>query len=487
MLIKNTVYNLLGLGLPLVVAVVAMPVLIHTLGDSRFGVLTLIWAVVSYFGLFDLGVGRALTQQLSVLFAENRQGDVPALVYTSLLMLTGLGVVAGAIMWCAASWGAERISYRGDLREIVGSIRIMALGMPFIVLTSGLRGILEAKSAFKIINLIRLPMGIFTFLGPLVIVVWYKNDLTVVTLVLTLGRAIACAVHGVYAIRALPGFLAERKYAPHMVKELLASGGWMTVSNIVSPLMGYLDRFLIGVTISAAAVAYYVTPNEMITKLWIIPSALTAVIFPQFAIHIASKSPNAARLFKKSVALLFLLIYPLTLFLTLFAEEILTIWVGPVFAVKSHVVMQIFSFGILINCMAHVPFVLIQSAGKAKITALIHVIEFVPFAIVLWLLSTRLGILGAALAWLARMVVDTGVLFVVARRIIDHDQVNFGKLSVLGGFVVASFLVGAQSLPLGKVFVFLASCGLVYSFAWFVVATKAERILVAGKLPFIKN
>src|ERR1700735_3811024 len=99
MLLRNTLYNLLGLGLPLVVAIGSMPVLIHHLGDSRFGVLTLIWAVVSYFGLFDLGLGRALTQQLSLLMAEKREADIPPLIYTSSLLLLSLGIFAGILMW----------------------------------------------------------------------------------------------------------------------------------------------------------------------------------------------------------------------------------------------------------------------------------------------------------------------------------------------------------------------------------------------------
>ena len=69
-LIRHSTYNLLGLGLPLLIAVFTIPVLIKDLGDARFGLLTLIWAVVGYFGLFDLGLGRAMTQQLAVVFAN---------------------------------------------------------------------------------------------------------------------------------------------------------------------------------------------------------------------------------------------------------------------------------------------------------------------------------------------------------------------------------------------------------------------------------
>ena len=255
----------------------------------------------------------------------------------------------------------------------------------------------------------------------------------------------------------------------------------MTVSNIISPLMGYLDRFLIGVTISAAAVAYYVTPNEMVTKLWIIPSAFTAVLFPKFASDIANNNPNSAALFKQAVALLFLGIYPIALFCALFSKEILKIWINPMFAAESYVVMQIFAFGILINCLAHVPYVLIQSAGKAKITAMIHVAEFVPFAIVLWLFATHMGILGAALAWLVRMLIDTVVMFSQVGKIIKKEKYQYIKLILLGCLVVPSFLAGSLPSSIAKGIFFLFSCFVVMLYFWYFLATQEERSRLVKK------
>ena len=57
----------------------------------------------------------------------------------------------------------------------------------------------------------------------------------------------------------------------------------MTVSNVLGPLMVTFDRFLIGSIISIAAVAYYSIPYEVVTKLWLISSALIGVLFPAFS------------------------------------------------------------------------------------------------------------------------------------------------------------------------------------------------------------
>src|SRR5437773_8518685 len=77
LLARNTVWNLLGNGAPMLVAVFCIPILIKGLGTDRFGVLTLAWALIGYASLFDLGLGRALTQLVARKLGAGEEHDVP--------------------------------------------------------------------------------------------------------------------------------------------------------------------------------------------------------------------------------------------------------------------------------------------------------------------------------------------------------------------------------------------------------------------------
>lgn len=446
-LIKNTIYNLGGLGLPLIVAAFSIPVLIRELGEARFGLLTLIWAVVSYFGLFDLGLGRALTQQLAVTLVANDHQRVAPLVATASWVMAALGVLAGFLMAILAPWGVGLIQSVPDHQEAINAVLLMSLAMPAIVLTSGFRGILEAQHAFGIINLIRLPMGLFTFLGPLFVVLYGLPRLDVIAAVLVVGRWVACGVHAWYAWRVLPQERGEFTFQRSLLKPLCASGGWLTLSNIISPFMGYVDRFVIGAMVSAAAVAYYTTPQEIITKLWIVPGALTAVLFPTFAAQMAQKDDEAKMLFYQAVRWLFLALLPVTLLLALFSNEILTLWVGSDFASHSAVLLQIFSFGILINCMAHVPFTLIQSAGAPRLTALAHSAELPFFLAALWWLTSAHGVLGAALAWLLRMGIDTFLMFTLCGSLFGWSWRQWVNVKVVGFALLVMMAFAGSWIP----------------------------------------
>ena len=438
MLLRHTAFNLIGLGAPLLVAVFSIPLLIEKLGVERFGLLTLIWAVVSYFGLFDLGLGRALTQQLAVVFSNEESERTGPLIATATVLMAALGVLAGLLMAVAAPWGVGLIHSVPDRQEAIIAVYAMALAMPAILLTSGFRGILEARHAFGIVNLIRLPMGLFTFLAPLAVVSIWQPRLDWIAWVLTAGRVVACVVHAYYAWRELPRERSALAVRAALVKPLCISGGWMTVSNIISPFMGYVDRFVIGAIVSASAVAYYATPQELVTKLWIVPGALTAVLFPTFAAQMAQRNEQTWTLFKKTVHWLFVALLPVTVALMLFAHELLSLWIDAEFAAHSAVLLQMFAVGILVNCLAHVPFTLIQSAGAPRLTALIHAAELPFFLATLWWLTSLYGVLGAAVAWLLRMMVDTVLMFALCSPLLGRPAKELLNVRVLGLALLAA-------------------------------------------------
>jgi O-antigen/teichoic acid export membrane protein len=72
---------------------------------------------------------------------------------------------------------------------------------------------------------------------------------------------------------------------------------------------------------------------------------------------------------------------------------------------------------VLLNALATVPYTLIQAAGRPDLTAKFHLIELPLHVVLAWLLVTRFGIAGAALAWTLRMAVDAALLFVAASRL----------------------------------------------------------------------
>lgn len=415
-LARHTFFNLLGLGAPLLFAIFSIPALYKALGAEQFGLLTLIWAVTSYFGLFDLGLGRALTQRLAISLERGGE-DAGELTATALSLMAGVGVLGAFLLLVLAPWGVGLMKDLRYQQVAIQSCWIMAFALPAIVVTAGLRGVLEACHAFEVLNYIRLPMGMWTFLGPWVVVTWFGPNLLLIAAVLALGRWCAAAVHAWFAWRAVPQAHGRLSWRTDLVKPLCTSGGWLMVSNLVNPFMAYVDRFVIGAAISTAAVAYYTTPQELVTKLWIIPGALTGVLFPTFAVLIERRDPEAWTLFDRAVAWLYALLLPMMAALALFAHEVLAIWLhDPQFTQEAAPVLRLFAVGIFASCLAHVPYTWVQSSGNNRPAALLHISQAVLYVPLIWMASLYWGLVGAATVWLVRGVFDSAAMTWLCHR-----------------------------------------------------------------------
>lgn len=483
-LARNVLWNLLGIGVPLLAAVVAIPILIKGLGTDRFGVLTLAWMLVGYFSLFDLGLSRALTKLVAENLSKRHEQRIPSLIWTSLSLMAVLGIIGAAVVAFLADWLVRDVlKIPVSLRpETLTSFYILAASIPVVIGATGLRGILEAHQRFGLVNAVRIPLGLFTFVGPL-LVLPFSRSLSAVVTALVFARLLSWCTYAALCIRVEPALLGSVSVRRSLVPELISFGGWMTITNIVSPLMVYMDRFLIGAVVSMAAVAYYTTPYEIVTKLWIIPTALMGVVFPAFAAFLVDNPVRAARLFGRAVSYIFMVLFPVVLIIVTFAREGLTAWLGSGFAENSTLVLQFLAIGIFINGHAHVPFGLLQSAGRPDLVAKLHLCELPVYLVVLWWLMTDHGIVGAAVAWLARVVVDAVIIFAMARRILPNVSSATSWLVVLVSIALI-FLASGAMIPNveAKIFFLLIVMPLFIMFSWFVILDAEEKNFIRNFL-----
>ena len=406
--------NLAGHAAPLAAAVVAVPPLISAIGSERFGFVALAWALVGYFSFFDLGLGRALSRIVAERLSTSRQGELVPLSGSTLTLTLALGAAAGIVLYVAAEWLCTRILKlpAALANEAIAAMQIIGACLPLVTLTAALRGLLEGARQFGWVNAIRIPLGILTFVAPL-LVASASVHLAALCAVLFLLRVVALAAHwGVCAI-VLPSLAVLAIPKRHLAREVLGYGAWVTVSNIVGSLMVYIDRFVIGAQISMAAVAYYSAPYEVITKIWVLPGALTGALFPALA---GATSGEARALYRKGLMTLLATAVPIALLTGLLAPYWLKLWLGADYAERGTGAAQWLALGVAVNCVAHVPFALLQARGRADLPGKLHLLELPCYLALLFALIPARGIEGAAIAWCARCVIDAVLLFALAVR-----------------------------------------------------------------------
>ena len=426
----NVLWNLAGAGLPLLAGAALIPYLVHEAGIEVFGILTLVWALIGYFSLFDLGLGRALTQQVAQKRAGGHDGDVPSLIKSGLLVAATMGAVGGLLLAVFAEPLAVKVLQVSEaLRtDAFHALLIAAVGVPLTTVTVGLRGVLEAYEDFRDVNLLRMVLGLANFGLPALSVYFLGPTLVPMVASLMVARLVFGAAHWVLVRRRLGGGLGGRVTVRRdSILGLLSFGAWMTVSNIISPLMVTADRFVISAVLGAAVVAYYTVPTEVIARVLILPGALTGALFPRLASLMAGDIDAANRLYRRCIALVAGALLPLCAVIALAAHWGLSLWLGDGFADRSAPVVSILALGLLLNGIAFVPFAAVQAAGFARMTAQLHVAEAVVYFPVLWFALGHFGLVGAAAAWTLRVGIDLVLLLGVVRRHVFPDRAFPGR------------------------------------------------------------
>ncbi|HEY0777091.1 MAG TPA: flippase [Gemmatirosa sp.] len=478
LLARNVVLNLFGWVLPAAAALVSIPVLVRGMGGDRFGLLTLAWTIVGYFSLFDLGIGRALTQALAERAGVGRQDESPQLTWTALWLLAPFGALCGAALAIGAPWlTAHALMTSPALTtETTTAVRLLGLSVPFMVVTSGFRAVLEAGQRFRLINLLRVPLGVLTFAGPAALQ-RVTHALPAAVLVLVVVRVLLCVLHVVAVWRVVPELRHVRGPRRADVVGLWRVAGWMTVTSIVSPVLVSADRFVIGAALAASALGYYATASEVATKMWLFTAALGPVLFPALAATIGRDDVHAAALFDRAMRVTALAVAGPALVLVLFAREGLALWLGDAFARASAPSLQFLAIAVYANCLAQVAFAAVQGGGRADIAGKLHLLELPLYLGALWALLHAFGLVGVALAWLLRMALDGLALLAGARAVLPAGSAALRRGTVLlgGGVVVLALLTIPTGLglrvALGGVAVALLAVG-----GWRYLVMPDERV-----------
>jgi O-antigen/teichoic acid export membrane protein len=357
------------------------------------------------------------------------------------------------------------------------------VGLPLLISSSALRAALTAAGRFDLLNLIRTPSGIMSFAAP-VLMLPFTHSLAWLIAALMLNRAASWLIYITAVFSALPKLRSDIRIDAACAGPLLGFGAWITVSNVITPVMVYLDRFLIGALMSMAALTAYAVPMEIVSKSFILPAAISGVMFPAFARSLATAPEAITALFVRSLKLVALILCPSCAAVVAFAPQIMSLWIGHEFAARSSEVLQILAIGAFVTGLSWIPLALLHGAHRPDLAAKIHLVDSPIYALVLWICVRKFGLAGAAFTWSVRLLVENLVIFAMASHFIVASRREI--VAACGSLVLAIgvIMAGAFIPDLRSKAIFL--CGLAAAVSivgWRILLDGKERSFIIGFLP----
>jgi len=481
---RNSLLNLCNEVWTLAVVFLTMPILIHRLGKDGFGLFSLAWVVLGYMAILDLGVSRAATKFVSEHLSRSQSASVEQVCRAALTSNLILGCAGCLAAWFAAPWLVDHVfRIPASLQQQAHVIFLaLALSIPIMLVQAEIRAVLSSYQRFVWINAV----------NALAITLQLGGACALTVLGFPIDRiVIACVIVRAFAMGAFALGLAQinRKLLKPGLAEtgelwrLLKFGGWVSLSQIMTPVLLYLDRVLVVALSSLAEMTLYVVPSEIIARLRIVPSSLVNSLFPSLSEHSVSASNEARRrLYGESLKYILLVLLPCFMLLAIFGTDVISLWIGADYAKSGGVVLRILSVGGLLNALGFVPSAALVALGRPDLPAKFHVLEVPLYLLLSLVLIPKWGIVGAAVAVATRLVVDACALFWAAHRFVDCTLAYRTARRVIETNVALGFafllIHSWTDVPATRLFA-AAACFLGYlSASWFLVLSEQERPIV---------
>lgn len=445
--VKGTLWTLVGLLVPIFFSLFATPIVTRLLGAESYGLYVLILLIPTYFSFADLGMNIASTKFGSEAFAQHSPKREARIVRTSAAI-----ALVGSLPLSAAM-----IAFAGPILSLFKIPEHLAAEAAFALRLAAVVFVVNfLNNIFNTPELTRLRMDLNTAISSGIrligvvmtpIVVYLGGGVVGAVAVALCVSVVTLLGHLIVSTRLLPelfGLSIDRA----AIRPMLKFGGSLLLAFIATAFLVNLEKLVLARVASVETLAYYSIAATVAAMLTFFSGSMAQSLMPAFS-QMQSRRESAAlqALYSRGLRITLIWLLPAIVTMVLVGRPFFTYWFSPDFGRESTGPYYIIVAGLFFTVLAYFPYTIVISSGRSDILAKIYWAELVPYLLLLWWLTARLGAVGAAIAWSLRALADSTLLFLLAPRI---SGVRFVKERIPQFLAAAAIML----LPVGALLYF---------------------------------
>ena len=385
----------------MIIGVVYTPILTSQLGQSEYGLYSLVTSIISYLTVLDFGFGNAIIVYTARYRANGEKEKQEKLHGMFFIIYTIIGIIAGiasAIIWFnadtlfAASMSIEEINKAKILLGILSFNLIVTF--PLSIFSS----IITAYERFvfsKVLNLARI------ILNPIIMLILLRlgfKSIGLVTLTTVLNIT-TLILNYIYCKKKIGIRLKFGKIDGSLLKEIMAYSIWVFLNSIMDKVNWALDQFILGIYAGTAAVAIYSVAGNLNQMYMNFSTAISGVLLPRVTKMEEQKASNKefTDIFIKTGRVQYIVMGLIISGFVLYGREFINIlWVGPEYD-QSYLIACILMIPVTIPLIQNVGLNILQAKNLYKFRVIVLLIFAVINIIISIILSQIYGAIGAAI------------------------------------------------------------------------------------------
>lgn len=397
---RNVAANLAGTGWSALVQLAVVPMLVARLGVESYALVGFYAALLAILGILDLGLAPTLTRKMAGIVAQPSSGRAADVlrtfeaVYLSVAATAGLLLALGAPM-IARHWLS---SVHLDVGEVEGAVRLMGLlfalrwaSAPYTAALQGLQRQVSASGA-------NAAMVTVANVGGLLALEAVGASIGVFMLWQCLSAVMQLAWLRWLAVRATPA-----QAGPARVDRAVLVEGWKFSAGVAGiSLMGIVlaqsDKLILSKLVALDEYGYYSIAQVLVAGLQVIVLPVFNAAMPRLTeLSQRGDEDGLRRFFRSSSQLLNALLVPSALFLILFSNEVMALWLGAGdTAQRAAPLFRLLVAGVLLNGLMSIPYALQLARGNTRLALSICAGLCVLIVPAIVILTTVFGLVGGA-------------------------------------------------------------------------------------------
>lgn len=407
-LLSGVRWNILGQAAVLIVNFLSTPIILGHLGTEGYALYTLMWTVINYLTLFNLG-----TSQAAGTFTAQRhsQAHYPLgwLLRGTFYAQAALSLVAAAALFLGRDW-VSALFCRSSPEAMALAPKVficVAAAVPAYFLMQLASNILYGLQRFAAQSLLGILQSSTVALAAVALMYFGWGSLLNVALAFTACH-FAMAGWTLWTIRdalARPG-----EPNPEFAREFVKFSWRALLSQTVLLIASQGDRVFLGSLVPLSAMGYYIVASSLAQKFNLLCGAVSATAFPLLAELYGQKDePRLRRFYLKTTELILFINLPISILSFILVPQFMGLWLGADFSAAGSWPFRLLLWSNMIFLVAQLAVNLVYGQGHPQLYAGYQAAK-TALTLILWpWLITRWGILGAAAGLLIGEAVVTPV------------------------------------------------------------------------------
>lgn len=411
------------------------------LGPEDYGLFNLAGGIIALLSTFSVfGLYGSLSRFVPYHLKRNEKEIVKSGINFSFTFVLSTSFVMAVVLFVFSGRISTDIFNEERLQPV---LQIFALFLPILAVEKIIQGLLRGFKAVKYhtliyqfaIKMVKIPLFI--------ILIFLGYQLFGAVFSLFTGLVFGIVLSWIIIKKKIFPDYSSYKRVP-IAKKLLLFSWPLALTGMVYILMSKTDSLLLGYFLDSSSVGIYTTALVIAGLLNAIGSSFAYIFLPVISEFFAKNDVTSLEsLFKSTSKWVFLIVFPLLLYILLFPQEIIDLLYGSAY-IDGYMALAILSIGISMNLLTGVTGNILVGSGHTKMNLSCEIFALlfnVPLNIIL---IPLFGILGAAIATsfslFARNIFSIGLVYKTTRM--HPFKRNYFSI-ILSGFsaILAIYLV----------------------------------------------